>query len=311
MSQNRTPTNIAELLDLGTHVGQGIKKHGAALGLLQYTDANFSPLVAGLQTMQDAFNASRSAVATAYEPFEAAMAALRTACLTGRKILSISLGDDYSQAWVAPGWTDNTTQVPQEQAALLALSASLQNFLAANPEFEVTTSKVTFTSGNFKALLLNEAAAHDGADGVMAMREAMNTAGEARTDGAKALGDAIRGTIEFLSKKLSPTDPMWEQFGLNRPGASNLPGKATLQDAVVVSTGKVLATANTEPGVTYYRWKLKLVGVDQSFRFMGRTTEPMKQFTGLPATGTVQVECEWANEAGHGKTSEPLSVTLS
>lgn len=145
----------------------------------------------------------------------------------------------------------------------------------------------------------------------MAKREAMGAAGEARTDGATGLGDAIRGTIDCLSQKLSPTAPIWELFGLNRSGAATLPGKATLESAVMVSTGKVLATAKTEPGVTYYRWKLKLVGVDQNFRFMGRTSNPMKQFTGLPATGTVQVECEWANEAGHRKTSEPLSVTLS
>ncbi|MDQ6908996.1 MAG: hypothetical protein M3176_19425, partial [Chloroflexota bacterium] len=295
---------------LGGHVWQGIKQHGSALGLLQYTDANFGPLVTGLQTKQDAFNGQRSVVAAAFAPFIAAMGAIRKACLDARKVLSISLGENYSQAWVAPGWTDNTTEVPKDQAGLLALAKALQTFLEANAAYEVDTSKVTFTAGNFKQLLQDADTAENGSGGVTQAQMALETAGSDRNGAATALGDAIRGTIEYLSKKLSPTDPMWDQFGLNRPGAANMPGKATLASAVLVSSGKVLANANTEPGVTYYRWKMKLVGVDQAFRFMGRTNDPMMQFTGLPATGTVQVACEWANEAGHGKASDPMTVPL-
>src|SRR3954447_11437356 len=97
--QNPTPKSIGELLDLGTHVGYGVKNYGPGLGLLQYTDANYSPLVSDLNAKQNVHNTKRSAVASAFGLYIGAMEALRTGCLTARKILSVSLGDNYSEAW--------------------------------------------------------------------------------------------------------------------------------------------------------------------------------------------------------------------
>ena len=64
------------------------------------------------------------------------------------------------------------------------------------------------------------------------------------------------------------------------------------------------------PLATYYRWKMKIVGVDPEFRFAGRTNDPNIALTALPATGTLEVLCEAANEAGPGVASEVATLVL-
>jgi hypothetical protein len=308
MAHNPSPKAVSEQLDLGDHVGKGIHNQGAALGLLQYTDANYPPLVVALEQKQSVFNAKRSLLVDAFVPYAASIAAIRKACLDARKLLSISLGEAYSQAWAAPGWTNNTTEVPKVAADLVALAKDLKQFLTDNSDFEVTTAKVTFTALNFATLLDN----YDSADsGVTEARTALNTAGTDRRASSKALLDAIRGVIEFLEKKLGPNDSLWEEFGLNRPGASSTPVQASIASVAQAGTGTVVATANAVTGATYYRWKAKLVGVDASFRFLGRTKDPLLQLTAQPASGTLQIVCEAANEAGPGKASAPASISLS
>jgi len=65
MANNPTPKTIAELLDLAKLNIVGMNSVGAAIGLLQYTAANYQPLIDNLQTRQNAFNATRSVTAAA------------------------------------------------------------------------------------------------------------------------------------------------------------------------------------------------------------------------------------------------------
>ena len=72
----------------------------------------------------------------------------------------------------------------------------------------------------------------------------------------------------------------------------------------------MLAAAIAVPLATYYRWFSQLLGVDLEFRFMGTTQDPMIELPGQPATGTLNVKFQAANEAGPGKASPAGSLLL-
>lgn len=307
MATNNVPKPIAELLDLGQFCLNGINAYGESIGLLQYTDANFRPLVTALDVKQAEFNASRSYLADLYSDVHLQVAGMRVACLTGRKILSISWGDDWSPEWVQGGWTDASTAVPTSGADLEELCTALKTFLTGHPDYVVNTARVQFVATRYANLVV----AHDYAQMQLANAKVVEKQAKlARSGAEKALRDAIRGLIDVLAQLLGPDDPRWEAFGLNQPGATVTPGQPTDLVLSVSGPGKILAACSAVPLATYYRWFSKLEGVDTEFQFGGRTSDPMKEFPGQPATGTLQVKVAAANEAGPGVASAVASITF-
>jgi hypothetical protein len=307
MAQNVLAKSVAELLDLGAHCKQGLVTNGVSLGILQYTPANYGPRVDALAAKQLAFNAARTAYAAAFGPVHAQQALLRKACLDARKILSISLGDDWSTAWVEPGWPNHTTEVPEELASLKTLGTSLQEFLGVHGDFEVATGKITFTGERYGDLL---AALVGPEQALSAKKTALGTARDDRKADDKALRVDTRGLIALLEGKLDPNSAIWDAFGLNRPGASQTPGAPLVPTLQKVTGGAVLAQVAPVTGATYYRWFAQLVGVDPEFRFLGRTHDALKETDDQPATGTLKVKVEAANEAGPGKASPVATIVL-
>lgn len=307
MAQNTVPKPIAELLDLGQHNLSGIKSTGAAIGLLQYTEANFEPKVDALAGKQNDFNTARAQTAAAKTDLAAAVDGMRAICLIGRKILSISWGDTYSAVWTQGGWNHNSTEVPRDAAALLSLCGALKKLLTDHPEYVVDTPKITFTPAALQAAL--DAAGT--AQGALDTKEAAQTAAmTARTVDEAALRTAIRGLIDVLDTLMGPNDANWDKFGLNRPGATVTPAQPGVPTLAKGAPGTVTAEIAPVPGMTYVRWFTQLVGVDAEFRFFGRTSDPDVSFPGQPATGQLKVKAEAANEAGPGMASAVAEITL-
>ncbi len=309
MATNRLPKSISELLDLGGQNIIGIGQAGAALGLLQYTVANFTPKVTALQLKQTAFNAARSTVADFSGIRMLRVADMRTACLLARKLLSISFGDDWSEEWTAAGWVNHTTEVPKSAGALEALCGAVNTFLLANPDYQIASPKVNFNASIYST------AKQAFADADLAFRTAkvtLGTARDARKADEKALRTIIHSLVGLLEGLMGPMDPRWGLFGLNRPGATVTPGKPeNLTLAKVAGQATVLAHCGAVPLATYFRWFSKLIGVDTEFRFAGRTNDPMKEFPGQPSAGTLEVYCEAANDAGPGVKSEIARINLA
>ena len=146
MANNNLPSSISELLDLATHNIAGIQSKGSAIGLLQYTAANFSPVVTALTLKQSAFNGARSAYFLAYAPVLAWMPEARAFGMLARKLLGVSLGEDWSPAWVAWGWVDQTTEVPKDLVGIKALLGAIKGRLLADPSYEVSSPKIAFSA---------------------------------------------------------------------------------------------------------------------------------------------------------------------
>ena len=217
MATNRLPKSISELLDLGGQNIIGIGQAGAALGLLQYTVANFTPKVTALQLKQTAFNTARSTVADFSGIRMLRVADMRTACLLARKLLSISFGDDWSEEWTAAGWVNHTTEVPKSAGALEALCGAVNTFLLANPDYQIASPKVNFNASIYST------AKQAFADADLAFRTAkvtLGTARDARKADEKALRTIIHSLVGLLEGLMGPMDPRWDLFGFNRPGAT-------------------------------------------------------------------------------------------
>lgn len=305
MAQNSLPKTVAELLDLATQCKNGLTAHAVALGILQPTAATLGTAFAALQAKQLAFNNKRTAHAVAYDPFHLQVGSLRKICLDARKILSISFGDDWNPKWVDAGWTNSTTEVPEQAAALQQLGTSLVTFLTDNADYQVDTAKIKFTPAAIQTVLTALAPL---ASAVNAKAQEQSQARANRAVEEKALRSQLRILIKVLGETLDSNDAMWDAFGLNRPGAKVTP-KAPLQPALTkVAAGKVLAEVVPVEGATYYRWFAQLVGVDADFRFISRSQDPLFELKDLPATGTLKVKVQAANPAGPGKAS-PIATT--
>ena len=309
MATNILPHSIAELLDLGNLNISGIAACGSAIGLLQYTVANYTPKVADLQAKQDVFNGQRASVAELSATRILRIADMRKGCLLARTLLAITFGKDWSEQWVAAGWTDHTTEVPQNAGELETLSGAVAKFLIAKPEYQVASSKINFNASLY-VVLKNDYNAADSA-----FRAGKVLLGNAR-DGRKVeeadLRKSMRGLGDILPDLIGPMDPRWDLFGFNRPGATVKPGKPEgLTLAKLAGQAAVLAQCSAVSLATYYRWFSKLIGVDTEFRFGGRTNDPLKEFPDQPTAGILEVFCEAANEAGPGVESATSSINLA
>lgn len=308
MANNNLPSSISELLDLATHNIAGIQSKGSAIGLLQYTAANFSPVVTVLTVKQSAFNDARSAYFLAYAPVLAWIPEARAFGMLARKLLGVSLGEDWSPAWVAWGWVDQTTVVPTDLAGLKALLGAIKGRLLADPSYEVSSPKIDFTALRVDALFGTLSPAESGLTGAdVALGDAREDRGEAE----KSMRKAMRGLIKILGELLDPNSPDWDAFGLNRPGASTVPAIPTQPTLSAAGAGKVSAQVVAVPLATYYRWKYRVLPLDTAWRFWGRTADPMALLEGLPAVGTLEVTCEAANPAGPSKPSAKAVLGIS
>ena len=276
---------------------------------------NFGPVVASLQSDQNTFNTARTATTAASVAFQQQSAALRKAVTDARKVFSISWGDDWSGDWVQAGWNDHTTQVPRDPAALSALCASIATFLGdpANADYVVDTPKVVVTAKRYSGFVGPTGSFSTADAAYTAARANQSTLHGGRDTGADALRASLRGLIGVLNEKLGPLDPRWDQFGMPRPGAKTTPGQPTGLTLSKSGTGvvTVLAQCTAVPDATYYRWFAKLDGVDTQFRFVGRTNDPLRQLTGQPAAGQLEVKVEAANTAGPGKAGAAVSIALA
>ena len=307
MAQNNIPSSVPEILDLADRCKAGLLAHGASLNILQYTPAGFTTLINALATKQQTFNTARAATAGAFDLVHLQQGKMRTACLMARKILSISFGDDWSAVWVPAGWTNSTTEVPKDVPALKALCTAQTTFLANHADFVVDTVKIIYTQTVFGDLVQNIGPTEDN---LASARTAQGTARNNRRADGKALQSELGGLVDLLGRKLDPNSPLWDDFGLNRPGASVTPAAPGLPTLTKIAGAKVLAQTDAVAGATYYRWFTKLEGVDAEFRFHGRTQDPLVELPGQPATGILKVKCEAANEAGPGVPSPVAVVNL-
>ena len=213
MASNPTPDPIDELIAAGEDMCDGLNQHAVALGITQNT---FVKTRADLDALHTAVN--EQSAAEGAQP--AAYTALRTADSNGKgfiaafiKIASITLGNDWSDDWLATGLPDNTVGVPTTQDKRFAALPGIKAYLTKNPTMEVSTPKVTVTAALADTLCT---AISDARKGVNNALNLTKTKVMAKDDAETAFRKRYRGVIKELEDILADDDPKWYDFGLSR-----------------------------------------------------------------------------------------------
>jgi hypothetical protein len=307
MSSNQLPGGLDDLFTLGEDLADGCHNHQVTVKLKQNLEVDVRADLAAAIAAQILYKAALSAKTDFSTPVTVADSNGKAFISSARRVLANSYGETWNQSWLATGFPDNSTAVPGTQGKRQALLLSLKNFFKNNPDMEVSTKKITVTSALadtlFTALSTARTAAKDGNTDA-GQKKILRDAAE------QVLRDRLSGLIGELGQLLDDTDPMWLAFGLNEPGAVNLPDAADGLALTAGTAGVVHSNWNSAPRATRYRVFQLIVGVDTVPVNVKTVTEPEATLPGLPSGKTVQIYIVAANEAGQAAHNDPVSIVV-
>jgi hypothetical protein len=306
-NQNSLPGTLDEVFTLAEDMADGCHNHQTAVGLKQNTETNVRADLSAAEAAQ----ASYKAALTAKTDFSTAVTVAdsngKAFISSARRVLANNLGENWSQAWVATGFPDNSTAVPTTQAKRQALLLSLQNYFTANPGYEVNTPKLVVTAAQagvlFNALSTARTAAADGNTDAGNKKNLRDTA-------EQNLRYRLTGLIAELGQLLDDNDPLWLAFGLNEPGATNLPDPADGLALTAGTAGTVLGHWSNSARATRYRVFQQIEGVDPAPVNVVTVSDSNATLTGLPSGKTVKIYVIAADAAGQAAPSDTVQIVV-
>jgi len=120
----------------------------------------------------------------------------------------------------------------------------------------------------------------------------------------------MSGLISELGQLLDDTDPLWLAFGLNEPGATNLPDQADGLALTAGPAGTVLAHWSSASRATRYRVFQQIDGVDPMPVNNLTTSESDATLTALPSGKTLKIYIIAANDAGQAAPSDTVQIVV-
>ena len=212
--------------------------------------------------------------------------------------LASRFGTRWSTAWAQAGFVNHSTGVPAKVEERLGLLSALVKFFKKNPGFEVPSMEQTAAFGT-----VLQTVALGKQEGVTAAEVATKTIGDDWTKAHEMLTGAMRALIKNLEGKLSKNDPRWLEFGLNLPGASATPGRPVNVTVHLDETGALVPQCEALALAGRYRWRMRIVGVQEKYKLVASTPEPMASIGGVAAGQTVEIIVQ-------GVASEPVTFTV-
>jgi hypothetical protein len=305
MASNILPSGIQPLFTLAEDMADGLNAHQTAVGIKQNTETALRADLVAAQTAQTNHLAAQTAKVDLSTAVTVADSNAKAYIGAARRVLVNYLGEGYSQAWEATGFPDQSTAVPGTQAKRQALLQSLQTYFTthaaqANAPLNITAAK----AGELF---------QDLSDARSAAAEGNNISGQkklARDAAEKTLRTRMSGLVAELGQLLDDNDPLWLAFGLNQPGASNLPDVADALVLTIGPTGTVLADWSDASRATRYRVFKQIVGVDADWVAAETVTDSDYTFTGLTSGQTLKVRIVSANDAGQAAPSVTAEIVV-
>jgi hypothetical protein len=305
MASNQLPAGNDDLFTLGEDMADGLHAHEVAVGVKQNKEADVRAALTAAITAQNDFKAAQTAKLALSTAVTVADSNAKAFIGSARRVLINYLGDGWSQTWGATGFPDQSTAVPGTQAKRQALLLSLKNYFTANAAQQNAPLNVTPAQAQalFTALADARRAAADG-----------NTTGgqkkNLRDAAVATLRTRLSGLMNELGQLLDDTDPLWLAFGLNLPGATNLPDPADNLVLTAGGPGVVLADWSDASRATRYRVFKQVLTVDANFVAADTVNDSDCTFSGLPSGKTVRVQIVSANDAGQGQPSAVAEIVV-
>jgi hypothetical protein len=293
MASNKLPDALDDLFTLGEDMADGCHNHEAAIGLKQNKEADVRLDLTAAIAAQGAYKTALGTKNTLGTAVTVADSNAKSFISSARRVLVSYLGDGWSTAWEPTGFPNQSTAVPTTQSERQALAQSLKNYFTANPTQENAPLNVTAAKAGtvFTALSDARSAAADGNTDAGNKKNTRDTA-------VATLRSRLSGLMSELGQLLDDNNPLWLAFGLNLPGATDLPDAA---DGLVLTAGPagtVLADWSDASRATRYRVFKQVVGVDNAFVQVNTVNDSDCTLSGLPTGKTVKVQVISANDAG-------------
>ena len=304
MSSFSLPTNSGALIALAEQMHSGLATYASALAITNITPDGFEDDLTAFVSAESAFSAARSGRQTASDTFHLKEEALTSWLGLVRNVLAARFGNRWSTEWAQAGFIDHSTGVPRQIGDRTALAWRLENFLLANPSYQVAALNVTAVQAN---TLRGEVSATK--DAVQAATVTLQTKDDLRNVAREKLVAVMRWLIKILSGALSKDDPRWAAFGLTAPATKSTPGQPQNLRAELGSEG-LLLTCDAVPLAKRYRWRLRAVGIETEYRLVAKSVNPMAVLTDLPAGQTVEVIVQAVNENLQGVASAPVRMAI-
>ena len=226
MAANTLPSGIGDLFSLAERMGRGLSVHGMWL-LKGFTTAEkFNAVLAAARETERDFSVARAEKSAAAKRFGAAGEELTSWLAKARLVVMIALGSQWSESWIAAGFSHRGTNVPKRVALRMELGRRLADFFKAHPQFEVGFAGVTAERG--RSLRKGTVAAR------AAMQEATAAASakkKLRDAAEKKLRRAMSSIVGLLPCVIGRADPRWLEFGLKRPRPSAPDARVALYQA--------------------------------------------------------------------------------
>ena len=308
MAANPLPTAQSPLLALAEDMADGLDAHEVAVGVKQNTEVILRAAIDAVRAAEADFGTTKTGKADASTALRIADSNARAFLKSARAVLAKVFGEDYSPAWEAAGFTGNSTAVPGTQEERLNLCAALETHFTAHPTQEVADPRFKVTAA--EATLRFDALS----DARSAVHAASTLAGQkkaVRDAAIEALKTRMRGLISELDQLLGDTDPRWDAFGLNAPGAAETPDTPEALVLTPGAPGTLLADWADARLAARYRVWIQIVGVDTDFRAAATVTDSDATLTALGSGKTVRVRVTAVNDAGESTPSAIVeAVTL-
>lgn len=305
MATNTLPVTLDDLFTLAEDMADGLNTHEVAVGIKQNTEATVRAALAAAQSAQSIFLAAKSAKTAFSTAVTVADSNAKAYIAAARGVLVNSLGSVWSQVWEATGFPNQSTAVPARQAERQALLTALQAYFTANPAKENEPLNVTAAEAGVRFTALSDARSASG--------QGLTDCGQKKTtrDGAAtALKKRARGLIDELGQLLADDDARWLAFGLNLPGASNVPETPEALLLTASGAGVVNADWADTPRAERYHVSKLVVGVDADFVLAGSPTDSDFTLDNLPSGATVRVRVTAVNAAGESLPGDSQELAV-
>lgn len=319
MASNESPKSYEPLVELLEDAADGAHQYEAIIGLKQNTEAairtdltaligtpaepgGVPAAIPGLKSQWNAAKAHKSAMTAA---LRAAQSNGRTLAMTCIGTLKPILGQQWSSAWNAAGFTDGSIGVPANPMVKLQ---QLRAYYAANPGREV---------GNVNGIACTAAACESAAQ---AISTAQSNSNQSNTDAGKAQAalqagiaagrTRVSGLRDELAQLITGDDDRWYAFGFDKPSDPNTPEtpENLTATAGAAGSGSLFLDCDTARRASGYRFRV--IKADGTIIAEELTQDSEVMITNLPTGGTVNVTVSARNSAGESKACNPIPAVV-
>ena len=305
---NPTPRNLDDLIAAGEDLCDGLDTNAVAIGIKQNTAALARGELTALIGTNDTFNAAQGEQPAANTALRVADSNAKGYIGSAIKVLRISLGETWSDEWLATGLPANSLGIPGTQNARFTALSGLKAYFTANPTKEFTSATVTVTAALANTLHTACSAARNGVNAALAKTKAKLLL---REPAEAAFRRRFRGTVEELGQVLADEDPKWYDFGLNRPADPSTPGVPSNVVATPLGGRRVLVQIDFARRANSYNYYKQVTGTDAAPVKVINTQGTQHTLENLPLGATVALTVAGVNDAGEGVPSDPVSVVVT